>query len=178
MRARDGLGQHRLADARHVLDQDMAAAHERDEVKLTSSLLADDDLLDIAADTLRNCANIYHWKTLSSGAGARPLRGGGGNKAPGPWGRAATTRITPRPGARILDRRHRARTYRADAKRTTRASPASMSGVIAGADGAMRPGRPGLVLSCARARDRAGRPQARRLTPAQKPARSARCRLD
>ena len=56
-RAGHRLGQHGLADARHVLDQHMAPAEQRDERQLHLAVLADDHLLDIGDDAVRNRLN-------------------------------------------------------------------------------------------------------------------------
>ena len=51
-RAGQRLRQHRLADARHVLDQDVALAGQRDDRQLELGALPDDDLLNIFKDCL------------------------------------------------------------------------------------------------------------------------------
>ncbi len=48
-----GARQHRLADARHVFDQQMALAQEGDEGHLHFAALAEDDLLDILNHAVR-----------------------------------------------------------------------------------------------------------------------------
>ena len=50
--ARDGLGQHGLAGARHVLDEQVALAEQGDEREAHLVVLADDDALDVGDDLL------------------------------------------------------------------------------------------------------------------------------
>ena len=50
-RARQRLGQHGLADARHVLQQDVALAEQGDQQEVDDLLLADDDAADIGAQS-------------------------------------------------------------------------------------------------------------------------------
>ena len=47
-----GAGEHRLADARHVLDQQMPLAQHGDDDQLDRVALADDDALDIRDQAL------------------------------------------------------------------------------------------------------------------------------
>ena len=53
-RARDRLGQDRLADAGDILDQDVTAAKQGDEHEEHLVPLADDDSLDVIADQARD----------------------------------------------------------------------------------------------------------------------------
>ena len=52
--ARDRTRQHRLAHAGNILDQQMSFAQQRQQRGLYFDPLADDDRLDIVADTVRN----------------------------------------------------------------------------------------------------------------------------
>ena len=55
-----GLGQDRLARARHVLDQQVAAAHQRDEGETHLVVLAHDHPLDIRDDLLAGLLDLRH----------------------------------------------------------------------------------------------------------------------
>jgi hypothetical protein len=60
-RARQRLGQHRLADARHIFQQHVPVAEERDQQQLDHGVLADDhavDLLDQAAGCCSDVGNL------------------------------------------------------------------------------------------------------------------------
>ena len=52
-RAGDRLREHRLADARHVLDQDVALGEQPDEREADLVVLALHDLLDVVLDALK-----------------------------------------------------------------------------------------------------------------------------
>src|SRR4029078_3033338 len=56
----DRLGEHRLAGARHVLDQQMALAQERDEREADLIVLADDDPLDVGDDSVAGLLDGWH----------------------------------------------------------------------------------------------------------------------
>ena len=62
--APDGTGdcfrQNRLANPRHILDQHMSTADNRDEGQTHGLVLANDDLLDICDDALRGITDIRH----------------------------------------------------------------------------------------------------------------------
>src|SRR5439155_26882448 len=58
--AADGLGEHRLADTRHILDQDVALAEERDEGHADFAVLADDDALDVRDHALCRLLDVLH----------------------------------------------------------------------------------------------------------------------
>ncbi len=64
------LGQHRLADARHVLDEDVALAQERDERHPHLDVLADDHALDAGHHPLGGALDVLHGLLLS------PIRAG------------------------------------------------------------------------------------------------------
>ena len=51
-RARERLGEHGLADARHVLEQHVAFAQQRDQQQVDDVALADDDALDVRCRAL------------------------------------------------------------------------------------------------------------------------------
>ena len=70
------LGQHRLADAGNVLDQDVALAEERDEGDPHLAVLPDDHALDAGDDALRGLLDVLHDRVRlpSFGAGA-PITG-------------------------------------------------------------------------------------------------------
>ena len=59
--AREGLGQHRLADAGHVLDQQVALAQQRHQRQPHLVVLADDDPLDVGDDLLARFLDLGHW---------------------------------------------------------------------------------------------------------------------
>ena len=54
------LGEHRLADARHVLDQDVSLAQQGDEGHPHLDVLADDHALDVGDDALRRLLDVLH----------------------------------------------------------------------------------------------------------------------
>ena len=56
----DRLGEDRLAGARHVLDQEVAAAQERDERQPDFVVLADDHALDVGEDLLASLLKVGH----------------------------------------------------------------------------------------------------------------------
>ena len=56
----DGLGQDRLAGARHVLDQEVAAAQQGDEREPDFVVLADDDALDVGEDLVPGFLDLRH----------------------------------------------------------------------------------------------------------------------
>ena len=58
--ATDGLGEHRLADAGHVLDQDVTLAHQCDERHADFEVLADDDALDVRDHALCRLLDVLH----------------------------------------------------------------------------------------------------------------------
>jgi hypothetical protein len=58
----DGFREDRLADARHVLDENVAAADHGDERQADSFIFADDDVLDVVNDAARRGANILRGK--------------------------------------------------------------------------------------------------------------------
>ena len=64
-RARDGLRQDRLADARHVLDQDMALAQHGDQREAHGIVLADDHALDVVDDPLARLADRVYGNHLA-----------------------------------------------------------------------------------------------------------------
>ena len=55
---RDRLGEDGLAGARHVLDQQVAAAQERDEGEADLVVLADDDALDVGEDLVAGLLDV------------------------------------------------------------------------------------------------------------------------
>ena len=65
--AREAARQHRLADAGHVLDQQVAAAHQRHHGKLHLGTLADDDAFYVIDEALGDRPGIQTGR-LSSGA--------------------------------------------------------------------------------------------------------------
>ena len=59
-RAREGARRHRLAGARHVLEQHVPAREQRDQQQLEWLLRADDDLRDVLVDRLRRVGEGAH----------------------------------------------------------------------------------------------------------------------
>ena len=77
--AGDRLGEHRLAGARHVLDQEVAAAQQRDEREADLVVLADDDALDVGEDLVAGLLDLGHrplrrGRPDAAGARVRPVR--------------------------------------------------------------------------------------------------------
>src|SRR5439155_4960990 len=58
--ATDGLGEHRLADTGHVLDQDVTLAQQCDERHADFEVLADDDALDVRDHALCRLLDVLH----------------------------------------------------------------------------------------------------------------------
>ena len=56
----DRLGEHGLAGAGHVLDQEVAAAQQRDESEADFVVLADDHALDVGEDLLAGLLKVRH----------------------------------------------------------------------------------------------------------------------
>ena len=63
-RARDRLRQHGLAGARHIFQQHMAFAHQRDQHQLNRLTLADNHFFDIGGDPINRLFNILHTAPL------------------------------------------------------------------------------------------------------------------
>ena len=57
-RVGDGLDRHRLGEARHALDEDVAADQQRDDEPLQEVVLADDDLLHLVQQPLHRGGSI------------------------------------------------------------------------------------------------------------------------
>ena len=66
--------EHGLSYARHVLDEGVAPAEQRHDGQLDGAVLADDDLLDVLDDALRNLVRLVdalQWSLLTTDG--RPL---------------------------------------------------------------------------------------------------------
>ena len=57
-RVGDGLDGHRLGEARHALDEEVAAAQQRDDEPFQEVVLADDDLLDLVEQPLHRGGSV------------------------------------------------------------------------------------------------------------------------
>ncbi len=76
--AREGLGEHRLADAGDVLDEQVALGQERDEGQPDGLGLAGDDALDAPRDVLDDGARLGEAGVIAAAGGqGRCTRGGG-----------------------------------------------------------------------------------------------------
>src|SRR5207248_11637605 len=73
-RAREGAGEHRLADARHVLEQNVPVAQERDQAQLDDRALPDDHAFDVVGNRGGEFADIPHLDPVSSRAVSWPSR--------------------------------------------------------------------------------------------------------
>src|SRR5207249_10565532 len=65
-RAGDRLGEHRLASARHIFQQHMALAKQRDQHQFDRLALANDHFLNIDDDSVGNLFDVLHSDALFS----------------------------------------------------------------------------------------------------------------
>ena len=69
---REGLGQDGLAGARHVLDQEVTAAHQGNHGEAHFMVLADDHAFDVGDDFLARFLDLRHRAPSVTGAGPLP----------------------------------------------------------------------------------------------------------
>ena len=82
---RDGLGEHGLAGARHVLDQEVAAAQQGHQGEADLVVLAHDDALDVGEDLVAGFLDLRHRPLSRARAPVRWRRGSGRGRNADGW---------------------------------------------------------------------------------------------
>ena len=96
-RLRERLDRHRLGEARHALDEQVAAGEQGDEHPLEQVVLADDDLLDLVQEPLHRDGAGRGVRAVGSGSTGAPPRCGRLSTLGRPAAPPATSMGTARP---------------------------------------------------------------------------------